>query len=170
LIDKISSQKMKFMGTGSLLPWWSLSSTIWSIISQLPTITRGDIIVFVPPGKDIHYIKRVIGLPGETVHILENGVQICQTTDPKNCFILDEPYLPKEYRTLPACGISDFIVSDGFFVMGDNREHSTDSRCCFTIWCYSDSESTGGIKWYIAPYRYIIWKVWVRIVPTFTWY
>ena len=79
---------------------------------MLPSIHRGDVIVFVPPGKDIHYIKRVVGLPGETVKILvDNRVDICKTGT-SDCFTLDETYLPKEYKTIPVCGVSEFEVTE----------------------------------------------------------
>jgi signal peptidase I len=52
---------------------------------------REDIIVFVPPGKTIPYIKRVIGLPGETIKIEDGHVSVCVADD---CTVLDEPYLP----------------------------------------------------------------------------
>ncbi len=170
LIDKISSQKMKLSERSSSWSTSFIKSAVWSIESHLPSIKRWDVIVFVPPGKNLHYIKRVIWLPGESVHILENGVQVCQTSDAKNCFMLDESYLPKEYRTLAVCGIKDFEVSDWLFVMGDNREHSTDSRCCFSVWCYDTNWSGSNIKWYIVPYSYIIWKVWIRVIPDRTIY
>ncbi|MFA7284938.1 MAG: signal peptidase I [Candidatus Absconditabacterales bacterium] len=166
IIDKVSSQKMK------LYEWSSdtgasnqIKTLVSSSIQALPEIRRGDIIVFVPPGKDIHYIKRVIGLPGETVKIEDNDkVVICKTQGPSDCFTLDETYLPSEYKTLAVCGVSEFVVTEGFFVMGDNREHSTDSRCCFTIGCFGDK------KGYIVPYDYIIGKVRMRILPDFVMY
>lgn len=159
IIDKVSSQKPK-------LTEWSWTGTQTAIKRQvarfaslLPSIHRGDIIVFVPPGKDIHYIKRVIGLPGETVKIeADNKVLICKTGT-SDCFTLDESYLPQEYKTLPVCGVSEFVVTEGYMVMGDNREHSTDSRCCFTIGCYGEK------KEYLVPYEYIIWKVRLRVLP-----
>ena len=60
--------------------------------------------------------------------------------------------------------MSEFVVTEGFFVMGDNREHSTDSRCCFTIGCFGDK------KGYIVPYDYIIGKVRMRLLPEFVMY
>jgi signal peptidase I len=47
------------------------------ITPRFGNLKRGDIIVFVPPGKTIPYIKRVIGLPGETVKLIDNAVLIC---------------------------------------------------------------------------------------------
>ncbi|MGO9874238.1 MAG: signal peptidase I [Acidimicrobiia bacterium] len=95
---------------------------------ELHDVHRGDIIVFkAPPGSDLGYedlVKRVIGLPGETVsgsggHVFINGKQ------------LSEPYLPKGTYT------SDFapvkIGADHYWMMGDNRENSSDSRVFGTI-------------------------------------
>lgn len=167
LIDKISSQKMKIQDWTNQSWGNQTAKFIGNTISSiLPTITRGDIIVFVPPWKDIHYIKRVIGLPGETVTISENKVHICKTNT-NDCFVLDESYLGSGMQTLAVCGINSFDIDNGLFVMGDNRDHSTDSRCCFTIWCYGDQSIN---KHFVVPYDYIIGKVWKRILPHYTSY
>jgi len=166
IIDKVSSQKMKIEERLSQETWSTLRSLAEWAVHILPELQRGDVVVFVPPGKDIHYIKRVVGLPGETVKILpDNQVQICKTNT-SECFILDQSYLPKDYKTLPICGTSEFIVEKWLFVMGDNREHSTDSRCCFTIGCFG--ENVEGVKPYIVPFNYIIGKVRARVVPNYT--
>lgn len=88
---------------------------------------RGEIIVFRYPYDDEHpfYIKRIIGLPNETVEIRNNTVKIFDD-DHKNGFILKETYLDSFQKTL-----GDVIVrlkSDEYFVMGDNRLQSSDSR------------------------------------------
>ena len=123
---------------------------------------RWDVIVFVPPGKTIPYIKRVIGLPGETVKIVDNRVEICPQDTPQNCHILDESgYLSASVKTEPRCGIDTFVVdTGGYFVMGDNRQFSTDSRCCFGLDCYPWSS-------YNVPFNNIIGKVYVRFYPHF---
>lgn len=59
------------------------------VTPRFSQLQRGDVIVFVPPGKTIPYIKRVIGLPGETVKIKNNDVLIC-SQDENNCTTLDE--------------------------------------------------------------------------------
>ncbi|OAI43278.1 hypothetical protein AYO38_10875 [bacterium SCGC AG-212-C10] len=81
---------------------------------------RGDIIVLKDPRKpDTDLIKRVIGLPGETVEIVDGHVYI-------NGFMLDEPYIKKEWHDEHRAAVT---IPDGeYFVMGDNRDNSLDSR------------------------------------------
>lgn len=83
---------------------------------------RGDIVVFhYPHDPADDYIKRVIGLPGETVELRGQQVYI-------NGVQLEEPYL-NEPCTPRACPDRTWALgANEFFVMGDNRNHSTDSR------------------------------------------
>ena len=122
---------------------------------------RGDIIVAVPEWKDVPVIKRIVGLPGETVKISEGVVYICDeaTQTVEDCEQLSEFYLPDGMVTeTNTCGVSEFIIEGWFFVMGDNRWRSTDSRCCFGLRCYEN-----------APYeiydRNIIGKVALKVYP-----
>lgn len=87
---------------------------------------RGDIIILRPPtdnSKD--FIKRVIALPGEKLLIRDGAVYI-------NGRKLDEPYLPEAWTTLnnwPANGTDGMVMPPNeYFVMGDNRNRSQDSR------------------------------------------
>ncbi len=98
---------------------------------------RGDIIVFHPPqgaAEDIPYIKRVIGLPGDTV-TLENGNVLVAPPDGRAVRI-DEPYVARGIDgtaspTMPWAGSGQTtweVPPDTYFVMGDNRSVSQDSR------------------------------------------
>ncbi|MDQ6877850.1 MAG: signal peptidase I [Candidatus Dormibacteraeota bacterium] len=85
---------------------------------------RGDIIILRPPtdnSKD--FIKRIIALPGERILISQGYVYI-------NGHKLDEPYLPEQWTQLDNWGGPDGAVvpANNYFVMGDNRNRSQDSR------------------------------------------
>lgn len=87
---------------------------------------RGDVIIFKSPkNKEIDYIKRVIGLPGDRVK-LENGSLYV------NDIKLDEPYLREGVVTASGSFLregNEITVPDGeYFACGDNRPHSSDSR------------------------------------------
>lgn len=85
---------------------------------------RGDVVVMIYPNdtsKD--FIKRIIGLPGETVTITDGSVVITNTENPKG-MKLEEPYVvyPKKDTLTKTLGV------DEYFIMGDNRAVSFDSR------------------------------------------
>lgn len=84
---------------------------------------RGDIIIFYyPDNEEETYVKRVIGLPGDTVRIENAQVFINEEETP-----LEEPYLKEEWTV--ATGPYTFEVPEGcYFVMGDNRNDSWDAR------------------------------------------
>jgi signal peptidase I len=99
------------------------------------TIKRRDIIVFkYPEEPDRDFIKRVIGLPGETVEVREKKVYINGTA-------LDEPYVhflappsgPSELHEVTSFDVRErfgpvTVPADQYFMMGDNRDNSADSR------------------------------------------
>ena len=96
----------------------------WRLAYLFDEPERFDIIVFKFPDneKDL-YVKRVIGMPGETVNVIEGKVYINDSTEP-----LDDSFINGEdfgrYRNA-----GPFEVPEGhYFMMGDNREHSADSR------------------------------------------
>ena len=105
---------------------------------------RGDVIVFrYPKNPSIFYIKRVIGLPGETVSI--NRGTIALTTNTGASITLSEPYVVNEDATYT----KNVTLSTGqYFVLGDNRPNSSDSRV-----------------WGPLPAKDIIGRVDARLLP-----
>lgn len=94
---------------------------------------RGDIVIFETPdpaNKGDLYIKRVIGLPGETVVIVEGKVRIVDKDG--NVTDLEENYLSENAKpNNPDSSINNLSVTlgdDEYFMMGDNRNNSSDSR------------------------------------------
>jgi signal peptidase I len=91
---------------------------------ELGSPKRDDVVVFRYPGDTTKFfIKRIIGLPSETVDIKGNDVMITNATHP-NGFKLDQPFVKN-----PANNDTHYVLkSDEYFVMGDNRSASSDSR------------------------------------------
>jgi signal peptidase I len=132
----INSLRFYKIASGSLIPTimmgdWIVALKVWS----KGNIKRRDMIVFpFPPDPNIDYVKRVIGLPGETIEISMDRVLI-------NGEFVDEPYAyfePEEKSSRQAQGSMDaepvsrfgpIVIPEGnLFVMGDNRYNSIDSR------------------------------------------
>lgn len=106
---------------------------------------RFDIIVFpFRYAKNTYYIKRIIGMPGETVRIDSNGVIYINDNE------LQE-YYGKEIIENPGIAINEITLGkDEYFVLGDNRNNSTDSR----------DPSVGNIR-----KKEILGRSWLRIWP-----
>jgi signal peptidase I len=104
---------------------------------------RGEVIVFVSPGQtDKDFIKRIIGLPGETVRIVNGQVFI-------NGKPLDEPYLTHR----ATYDMESKVIPPGnYFVLGDNRPNSSDSH----------------LGWFV-PANNLIGKAWVSYWPPTDW-
>ena len=92
---------------------------------------RGEVVIFhYPLDTTKYFIKRVIGLPGETVQIKSDVVTICHldcATD-KNKFTLNEPYIKLDKLNPPRPDETITLKTDEYFVLGDNRPVSSDSR------------------------------------------
>jgi len=103
---------------------------------------RGDIVVFHPPGRgdaaidgatteaSVYFIKRVVGLPGETIEGRSGHVLICKAPN-VSCHVLNEPYLTQTAAPQNFGPIR--IQPDHYFMMGDNRSISEDSRVWGTL-------------------------------------
>lgn len=107
---------------------------------------RGDIVIFPwPDNPEVTYVKRVIGLPGETVEIKDGAVYI-------NGEAIEEPYLKEEM----VGEYGPYVVPEGcYFMLGDNRNSSQDSR----RWTNTFLEGED-----------IMAKVLFRYSPSFQWY
>lgn len=106
--------------------------------------SRGDIIIFRPPDNpSVNYIKRIIGLPGDTIEVKNGSVYV-------NGERLVESYLTSNLETKNVKqSTTPFTVQSGeYYVMGDNREHSRDSR------------EVGAI-----PKQNITSRIWFRLLP-----
>jgi len=86
-------------------------------------IRRGDVVVFkYPPQPEVDYIKRVVGLPGDTVEVRRGLLYV-------NGQPVDEPFVKEEYRAMDFKPVLPTVVEPGhYFVMGDHRNASSDSR------------------------------------------
>jgi signal peptidase I len=105
----------------------------WKVIEE---INRGDIVVFwYPDDPSKSYIKRIIGLPGEEV-TLENGRVLIDGSP------LAEPYIAADYRSSDSMPGPIHVKQHHYFVLGDNRRNSSDSR-----------------YWGLVPEKYIYGKI-----------
>ena len=96
----------------------------WSHRKTAPE--RGDVIVFrYPLDPSVYFVKRVIGLPGETV-VIQDGVVSIQSPGGHESRIISEPYLSNEYSKKDSSTTK--LGWDEYFVLGDNRSGSADSR------------------------------------------
>ena len=137
-------QPVKVEGT-SMLPRLHDGERIFVnklIYYGLPELERGDIVVFwYPNDPSKSYIKRVIGLPGEAVEVRGGRILV-------NGQELVEPYLDPHLNAMRADQAPVYVKDHYFFVMGDNRDNSSDSRV-----------------WGLVPEKYIYGKALFRYWP-----
>lgn len=111
---------------------------------RFKTPARGDVIVFrYPLDPKIFYIKRIVGLPGETVSINHGVVAVKDSSGVT--LTLSEPYVASEDATYSK---NVTLGTDEYFVMGDNRPNSSDSRV-----------------WGPLPKKDLIGRVFIRLLP-----
>ncbi len=124
---------------------------------------RGEVIVFKAPDKKISYIKRVVGIPGDTVEIKDGKVYLTNEAEEIMDYEIPESYLsPRNEGRTRTDGKTKFIVPEDFYlVFGDNRAQSLDSRQCF---------STSGCDGKHSPFlakenirgkaEFVLWPAW----------
>ena len=106
---------------------------------------RGDVMIFHPPvDPKEYYIKRLIGLPGDTVNVHNGVVTITNAAHPQG-EVLNEPYITPD--TLVE-NVTTVVPTGEYFVMGDNRPASYDSRI-----------------WGLLPAKNIVGRAFVRLFP-----
>jgi signal peptidase I len=133
----------RIVPTGSMLPTIQLNDRLFvdKLLYKAQGIERGDVVVFHAPeniGEEKDMVKRVIGLPGETLEIANGLVYINEQA-------LDEPYVAEA----PNYAFGPVVVpEDAYFVMGDNRNHSLDSHV-----------------WGVLAESYITGRIWIRYYP-----
>ena len=140
-----------FVRGASMSP--TFSDGEYLIIDELSSRTRirpwqrGDVIVFrYPLDHTQYYIKRIIGLPGERVRIANGAITVFHGEFSQGVILDESPYLSKHERTE---GVTDVTLRDHeVFVLGDNRDHSSDSR-----------------TWGALPRDLIVGRAWVRAFP-----
>ena len=110
--------------------------------SWAPKVDRGDIVVFwFPDDPSKSYIKRVVGLPGDTIEMRDGTVNV-------NGSPIDEQYLDPRFNVSPKSQAPVYVRPNYYFVMGDNRDNSSDSR-----------------SWGLVPKKYIYGKALLRYWP-----
>jgi signal peptidase I len=108
---------------------------------------RGEVVVFkYPLDPSQYYIKRIIGLPGETVEIKDGQVFIYNQEFPQGMVLDESAYLPEGKITRGELRVK--LNQGEYFVLGDNRQASSDSR-----------------QWGALSREYIIGRVWLRAWP-----
>lgn len=119
-----------FIIANSKVPSGSMENTIMTndrvIGSRLSYLLgepkRGDIVIFrFPDNEKIYYVKRVIGLPGDTVDIHDGHVYLNGSDTP-----LEEPYIREDMIQEPPMHFE--VPEDSYFMLGDNRNYSADAR------------------------------------------
>lgn len=125
-----------FIIANSVVPTGSMENTIMPksrvlgsrLTYKFSDPQRGDIAIFIYPddkerGKTTYYVKRIIGLPGETVDIVDGKIYIDGSDTP-----LDEPYLHEEMDMYGKDHLHYEVPEGHYFMLGDNRNDSHDAR------------------------------------------
>lgn len=121
-----------YVPSGSMIPTLQINDhvVVTKFTYHITKPQRGDIVVFNYPvalketGEKVRYVKRLIGLPGDKIEIKEKHLYI-------NDQLVDEPYISSDSDM---ADFSPLVLGEKeYFMMGDNRNHSNDSRYWGTV-------------------------------------
>ncbi len=131
----------------------------WAVLLPHREVRRGDVVVFrYPPDPSRDFVKRVMGLPGETLQIASRKLLVDgHPADDPQAFFRDPDVVPDGPEVPPSVAVRDHwgpitLPNDAFFALGDNRDDSQDSRfwgpvsrghlkgrAVFVYWSYEES-------------------------------
>jgi len=141
LVNRLVYLRVELDRLAKIVPFWKAGEGSSRHAIHAPK--RGEVIVFEFPDSNPNnsrkdFVKRVVGLPGETVRMFDGKVFV-------NEEVLDEPYLSQKDHS----NVSEVTLGEGeYYVLGDNRTHSNDSR-----------------SWGAVPEANIRGKVWMVYWP-----
>ena len=118
VVNKVAYSSFDKARLGQLVPFWNVDGSDRVFTFHPPQ--RGEVVVFHPPRRpDLEYVKRVVGLPGEQVEIRRGVVSVDGVP-------LDEPYVRRRASVENRAPLR--LAEDEYYVLGDNRLGSEDSR------------------------------------------
>ena len=138
LVNRLVYLNVEMGRLSTIIPFWNVE--VESSRHAIHPPRRGEIIVFEFPDKNPNnprkdFVKRVVGLPGETIRIRHGEVLVDEQ-------LLDEPYLAENGRS----NSHEITLGEGeYYVLGDNRNHSSDSRA----WGVVPKENVKGKVWMV---------------------
>lgn len=142
LVNKLVYLRVDPRDIARLVPFWDVTDDEHLFPFRPPR--RGDVIIFrFPKDQTREFVKRVVGLPGETVEIRQGQVFIDDVA-------LDEPYIIQPDRTTME---PQAVGRNSYFVLGDNRRASNDSR-----------------DWGPVPDQNVVGRAWVSFWPLNRWH
>ena len=138
LVNRLVYLNLDMVRLSKIIPFWSVEEETSRYAIHPPR--RGEIIVFEFPDKNLDnsrkdFVKRVVGLPGETIQIHHGEVFV-------DGQLLDEPYLNEKGKS----NSREITLGEGeYYVLGDNRNYSNDSRA----WGAVPKENVKGKVWMV---------------------
>ena len=143
MVNKLPYFRIDMVRLSRLIPFWTVEGPEHKYLPLAHQPDRGDVIVFrAPTSPDKDFVKRVIGLPGERIRVSDGQIFV-------NGERLDEKYLAEsDLRRDMDCvpnTLGCVLGEDQYFVLGDNRDHSNDSR----DWGPVQLEEIVGKVWFV---------------------